>query len=51
MGRLMGLVGIVAMLGIAYGLSTNRRAIRLKTVAVGLALQFVFALFVLREEL
>ncbi len=50
MERLMGLLGIVAMLGIAYLCSTNRRAIRLKTVAVGLALQFVFALFVLRTD-
>ncbi|HSC77268.1 MAG TPA: nucleoside transporter C-terminal domain-containing protein [Candidatus Acidoferrales bacterium] len=51
MERLMGLLGIVTMLGIAYLLSTNRRAIRVKTVAVGLVLQFVFALFVLRTEI
>jgi CNT family concentrative nucleoside transporter len=51
MERLMGLLGIVTMLGIAYLLSTNRRAIRVKTVVVGLVLQFVFALFVLRTEI
>ncbi len=50
MGRLMGLVGILAMLAIAYALSTNRRAIQLKTVVVGVVLQFLFALFVLRTE-
>ncbi|HXE74613.1 MAG TPA: nucleoside transporter C-terminal domain-containing protein [Candidatus Xenobia bacterium] len=50
MERLMGLLGIVAMLGIAYLCSSNRRAIRLKTVVVGLVLQFVFALFVLKTE-
>jgi len=38
------------MLAAAYAFSTNRRAIRLKTVAWGLGLQFVFALFVLRME-
>jgi CNT family concentrative nucleoside transporter len=50
MERLMGLVGIVAMLGIAYALSTNRRAIRWKTVGWGLGLQFLFALLVLKTE-
>lgn len=36
------------MLALAYLFSTNRRAIRLKTVAWGLGLQIVFAWFVLR---
>ena len=48
MGRLSGLLGIVAILAIAYIFSTNRRAIRAKTVAWGLGLQFGFALLVLR---
>lgn len=50
MERLMGFVGLVAMLAIAYLLSSNRRAIRVKTVGVGLVLQFVFAVFVLRTN-
>jgi CNT family concentrative nucleoside transporter len=50
MGRMMGLVGIVVMLGIAYALSTNRRAIRWKTVGWGLGLQFLFAVLVLKTE-
>ena len=48
MERLMGLLGIIVMLGIAYAFSTNRRAIRLKTVLWGLGLQFVFAVIVLK---
>ncbi|MGC2184943.1 MAG: nucleoside transporter C-terminal domain-containing protein [Terriglobales bacterium] len=48
MGRLTGLLGLATMLGLAYLFSSNRRAIRLKTVTLGLILQFVFALFVLR---
>ncbi len=36
------------MLGLAYAFSTNRRAIRIKTVAWGLGLQLAFAVFVLR---
>lgn len=48
MGRLTGLLGLATMLGLAYLFSSNRRAIRLKTVGLGLSLQFVFAIFVLR---
>jgi concentrative nucleoside transporter, CNT family len=50
MGRFTGVLGLLTMLGLAYAFSTNRKAIRLKTVAWGLGLQFVFALFVLRLE-
>ena len=50
MGRLTGVLGIVAMLGLAFLFSTNRRAIRIKTVAWGLALQFAFAVFVLKLQ-
>jgi CNT family concentrative nucleoside transporter len=42
--------GAIVILGIAYALSTNRRAIDLKTVLWGLGLQIVFALFVLKNE-
>ena len=42
--------GAVVILGIAYALSSHRRAIDLKTVVWGLGLQIVFALFVLKNE-
>jgi len=48
MGRLTGVLGIFAILLFAYLFSTNRKAIRLKTVVIGLALQFIFAVLVLR---
>jgi len=48
MGRYTGILGLLTMLGLAFAFSTNRRAIRLKTVAWGLGLQFAFAVFVLR---
>jgi concentrative nucleoside transporter, CNT family len=51
MGRLTGILGILTMLALAFLFSTNRRAIRGKTVAWGLALQFAFAVFVLKVEL
>ena len=50
MGRFTGILGIITILGLAYAFSTNRRAIRLKTIAWGLSLQFLFAVFVLRID-
>ena len=50
MGRLTGILGILTMLGLAFIFSTNRRAIRLKTVSWGLGLQLFFAVFVLKIE-
>src|SRR5271168_565678 len=50
MGRFTGILGILTMLGFAYIFSTNRRAIRGKTIAWGLGLQFTFAVFVLKME-
>ena len=35
MGRFTGILGLLTMLALAYVFSTNRRAIRLKTVALG----------------
>jgi CNT family concentrative nucleoside transporter len=48
MSRFAGLLGITVFLSIAYMCSTNRRAIRLKTVLWGLGLQFLFAWIVIR---
>src|SRR6201987_919026 len=48
MGRFTGILGLLTMLGLAYIFSTNRRAIRMKTVAWGLGLQIAFAIFVLK---
>jgi CNT family concentrative nucleoside transporter len=50
MGRFTGILGLITLVGLAYVFSTNRRAIRLKTVAWGLSLQFLFAIFVLRID-
>ena len=50
MGRYTGILGLLSMLALAYAFSTNRRAIRVKTVAWGLGLQIAFAIFVLRID-
>src|SRR5690348_7994155 len=51
MGRFVGLLGLATMIGLAYLFSTERKAIRLKTVLWGLGLQLSFAFFVLRFEI
>jgi CNT family concentrative nucleoside transporter len=48
LGRFQGLLGIVAILATAYLLSDNRKAISRRVLFWGLALQWVFALLVLR---
>src|SRR5271156_1599280 len=47
MHRLVGVLGMLTMMGFAFLLSTNRRAIRGKTVAWGLGLQIAFAYLVI----
>jgi concentrative nucleoside transporter, CNT family len=51
MGRFTGILGLLTMLGLGIAFSTNRRAIRIKTVAWGLGLQVAFAVFVLRLDI
>ncbi len=48
MARFAGVLGMIFFLGLAYLLSTNRRAIQRKTVLWGLGLQIAFGIFVLR---
>jgi CNT family concentrative nucleoside transporter len=47
MGRFTGVLGLLVMLGLAYLFSTDRRAIKLKTVAWGLGLQIGLAFLVI----
>ena len=48
MARFTGILGLLTMLLLAWVFSTNRRAIRLRTVAWGVSLQLLFAFAVLR---
>ena len=50
MARFTGLLGLAVLLGVAYTLSTNRRAIRWRTVLWGLSLQVLFAFLVLKWD-
>jgi CNT family concentrative nucleoside transporter len=51
MARLLSLAGLAVFMGIAWALSTNRRAIRLRTILWGLSLQLALALFVLKTPI
>jgi len=46
MGRFTGVLGLLLMLAAAWLFSTNRKAIRWRVVATGIALQVLFAVFV-----
>ena len=48
MARYTGLLGLITFLSIAYALSTDRRAIKWRTVIWGLGLQIVFAFLVIK---
>src|SRR5215472_18101724 len=50
MGRFTGLLGLVVILAVAWLFSTHRRAVRLRILAWGMGLQFLFALLVLRTN-
>ena len=47
---LFGILGILAMLLIAFFMSANKKAINYKTIIVGLILQFLLAVFILKFE-
>ena len=50
MDKLMSLVGLVVMISIAFGLSTSRSNIKWKTVIVGILLQLVFGVLILKTS-
>jgi len=50
MDKLMGLVGFATILGLAYLMSNNRKAINWRLVLSGLAMQLVMAIFVLKVQ-
>ena len=50
MHRYIGILGIASIIGVCFLFSTNRRAIRYKTVAWGLGLQITFAFLVMRWQ-
>jgi CNT family concentrative nucleoside transporter len=49
MGRFTGILGMLAILAGAYAFSTDRKAIKFKTILWGLGLQLLLGFFVLRS--
>ncbi|MFN9518653.1 MAG: Na+ dependent nucleoside transporter N-terminal domain-containing protein, partial [Bacteroidota bacterium] len=50
MERFHGIIGIVLIIGLAYVISNNRKAINYRVVLSGLGLQLALALFVLKTS-
>jgi CNT family concentrative nucleoside transporter len=50
MSRFHGIIGIIVILGLAFLLSNNRKAINLRVILSGLALQLALALFILKTS-
>jgi concentrative nucleoside transporter, CNT family len=48
MGRYTGLLGLVVILGVAWLMSSQKRAIKLRIIFWGIGLQFAFAILVLK---
>jgi CNT family concentrative nucleoside transporter len=48
--RLVSVVGLLALLGVAWALSYHRRSVRMRTVAWGVGLQLLFAVIILRQD-
>ena len=48
--RFVSLIGLVTLLAIAWGMSVNRRAVRLRPVVWGIGLQFLFAIIILQQN-
>jgi len=47
---LRGLLGMLAIIGLSYAFSSNKKAINWKLVLTGLAIQFLLAIFILKSN-
>lgn len=50
MGRFIGVVGFIVLLGIAFLLSNDKRKVSIRTVLVGVGIQFAFGLVLLKWQ-
>src|SRR3982750_1862364 len=51
MEQFSGILGILLILGLSFLMSNNRKAINLRVVISGIALQIVLALFILKTSI
>ena len=50
MGKVMSLVGLLVLVGIAFALSNNKKKIKWRTVIVGVSLKLLFAALILNKD-
>ena len=48
LSKLVGILGIVVILGLCFLMSNNKKRINYKTVIVGLLIQFLLAVFIMK---
>ena len=48
--RWVSLLGLVAILGIAWAMSFKRSEVKIRPIAWGMSLQFLFALIIFRQD-
>ena len=48
--RFIGILGILALLGLAWAMSYHKRDVKLRIVLWGLGMQFLFAVIILRQD-
>ena len=48
--RFIGILGILALLGLAWAMSYHKRDVKLRVVFWGLGMQFLFAVIILRQD-
>ena len=48
--NLVSVLGLLALLGLAWAISIDRRDVRFRSIIWGIGLQFLFALIILRED-
>lgn len=51
MAQFISFLGLLTMVGIAYALSTSRKNIKWKTIIMGIVLQFIFGLIILKTPM
>ncbi len=51
MERLIGIIGIIVIFLIVFGMSNNRKAINYKTIGIGFLLQWLLAIFIFKVPL
>ncbi len=51
LSRMVGVLGIIVILGICFMMSNNKKKINFKTIGVGLFLQFILAVFIMKVPL